>query len=584
MERQGGGVNRSSGHNSVPCSAVLHAPRLNTDVRLIELLDAAVWLFQQQRSADTREQVVHIVLHPVGSPWVRWVRAWIAAQTVTAVLRKLWRIASAAIDGQRTDTARMSLLAQIRAGRSGARVRVGPQQSIHIQQACVEYWAVLRSTLTACVRAAQIWTRFFRGGSLDAQAVLATRYAGVHIGDVIASECIRVSPLAGGSLSHCGSWAVFWCLVDAVYTVDYVKERMRRPEGRSYVTVAEPTYLEAIYLRVLQQHGFSNLELFDYCGQIYAAGPTELWKGALVARPSVGRKLSSAQREQVKRYLDERLSVKGRHLWYMDAGQTGHEPAGLVDHEGRELTRDEAALTVVLFLHSFDDAQYQFGLDGFADLYAWTVASIDACLRNSNIGRVLIKEHPNVDPDVCASDRIAVGRLKARYRHEARVRFINRYAAVNAVASLGRVCGITCHGSVAEELVAAGVPVIGSAHAPWGKHYPFLATWDSPKEYADIVGQLTVEAWRPPNLDEMNALEQFIEEYRLKGLREQALPVIWQWVVWESGLADASRRELDAYANRRVTELHPDSTGLTAWLQSRAHRYAQPAAAVCVNQ
>jgi hypothetical protein len=214
-----------------------------------------------------------------------------------------------------------------------------------------------------------------------------------------------------------------------------------------------------------------------------------------------------------------------------------------------------------------------FGLDGFEDLYDWTVVTIDECLGNRHIGRVLIKGHPNIELVTVSADKHAVERLRRRFQHEPRVAFIDPRTDIKALTSLGLVYGITHHGSVAEELVAVGLPVIASSTAPWKKNYPFLRLWDSPSEYVAILRGLKTTDWSAPGSREMEALLQYVHEYRLNILPGEDLPVSVQWMVWDDNTIDILDSAIATLEERRIAELEADSPQLIEWLRDRAKGY-----------
>jgi hypothetical protein len=214
-----------------------------------------------------------------------------------------------------------------------------------------------------------------------------------------------------------------------------------------------------------------------------------------------------------------------------------------------------------------------FGLDGFEDLYEWTVVSIDECLGNRHIGRVLVKEHPNIDLATFPGDKHAVERLRTRYHQESKLKYIDRRTDIKALRSLGLLYGITNHGSVAEELVAVGLPVIASSKGPWGKGYPFLHLWHSPEEYIAVLRGLTFSEWSPPGQAEQDALARFVTEYRMTVLPGQELPVSVQWMLWENRNIDILSCDISTEAERRIAELEPDSVSLVDWLRKRARLY-----------
>lgn len=555
----------------------IYSTRLNCGAYLLTLLNAGVWLAEHLGTGPHRQRLIEIQLHPVGSPWMRWVRALF---DLSSLPDKVHRFASsrglipfANERGSSTDHRGPTIIDLVQIQSSSVRIQVDETLAISIERIKVGYAESAWPTIRAWVSAIRYWKACQENGRLNVQALLRLRYRDILVGDLIASETIKRIPSAGGSLRHCDSVILFGCLVDVVYTVDYILGRNWSARGSEYVATSETTYLEELYRRTLTLHGVGALELNDYSGRLRILAPGKELPNPFIVRAWKRGALSAHQRDRTQRYLAERVSDAARHLWYMFVGHNEGEQGRVVDERGHVIARDDQSLTVVIFLHGFDDAQYMFGLDGFEDLYEWTLVTIDECLGNRQIGRVLIKEHPNIDLVPFSADKRAVKRLRHRYQNEPSVAFIDRRTDIKALTSLGLVYGITHHGSVAEELVAVGVPVIASSIAPWRKNYPFLRLWDSPSEYVTILRSLRTVDWRAPDSREMEALLQYVYEYRLNILPGEDLPVSVQWMKWDDNTLDVLDGDITAKEERRIAELKSDSPQLINWLRERARYY-----------
>jgi hypothetical protein len=149
---------------------------------------------------------------------------------------------------------------------------------------------------------------------------------------------------------------------------------------------------------------------------------------------------------------------------------------------------------------------------------------------------------------------------------------------VKAFAGLGCVCGLTNYGSVAEECVPAGIPMIASAKGPWGTHYPFLRVWESPAEYVALLRRLTAAEWRPPGEREMEALAEFVFEYRVNIRPAADVPLWFQWAALQDPSINILDRDVIEKVERRIVDLEPDAPSLIGWLRERAmiHRTDRP--------
>lgn len=557
---------------------VIHSPRLQCNAYLIDLLHAAVWLSESRRAALKDSQSVEIWLHPVGSPWTKLAHGLIDPKTLFRYIdRRLRGMRRRSVDHPGVDPVvdTESLIEQIHRRRT-VTIQGSGRTKIIVGVRAV---GVVRSavhTLGAIFRTWRAWMTCSARGRLDIEGLLALSYRDVRIGDLVASTVLSGETAAGGSLRDCRLSAILLALFDAIYTLDHIARTSEIIHQNEYVTVPESTYLEAIYLRALQHAGLTVLELYDYRGTPCVYSPGESLRRPEIARPTTGPS-GIKESENAERYLQERLANDRKHLWYMHDPKNAGIDDELVDQSVKPLARDDNLLTIVIFLHSCIDAQYSFGTDGFEDLYDWTLASIDGCLRNPQVGRVLIKRHPGIDLERYPGDKYAEEKLRVRYLSDEKVTFINRHANINNLTTLGRVYGITHHGSVAEELVAAGIPCIASTHAPWGDNYAFLRVWHRPQDYRQILQGLTVDGWQAPGSAEREALVRFVTEYRLSVKREAALPISMQWMVWKDRETDIRDPDLSEKTERSISALRGDSPELIDWLGEWASIYARSA-------
>ena len=550
----------------------IHGPRLKSNAHLLELLSAGVWLAEQANDTRRGPSSIEVLLHPLGSPWIRLVAILFRPGTIPAFLRKVLncdeRPGRSDTEMQRSGT---TIIEEVRGGSSPVSLHVNEDLKLTIKRVRPGYVKTACWTLRAAWNALRCLNACYSKRRLNVHKFLSLSDRGIQIGDLVVSDTISIHPDSGGRVRHCSILDLFIGLTNAIYTISYIQETAGpwHGPGAHYVAISERTYLEGIYPRALRQRGVPFLELYDYSGRLRIVAPDDEVPNPSVARPPDGRPLSHREREAAHNYLAERVSETGRLLWYMNVGRNTNAGDRVVDDRGNVIAHDRQRLTIVMCLHSFDDALYWYGNDGFEDLYEWTVVSIDECLQNPQVGRVLIKEHPNVDPIEFLGDKHAVRLLRARYSEHPKVRFIDRRTNVNALNSLGYVYGITNHGSIAEELVGAGLPVIASSKGPWGAHYPFPRLWHSPEEYVTILRGLTVEDWCPPTEAENEALAQFINEYRLIGPPDQDLPIWLQWMLWQDGSVDILARDIAQRVERKIAELEPDSPQLIEWLRDR---------------
>ena len=363
--------------------------------------------------------------------------------------------------------------------------------------------------------AIKLWLGLYVAGKLDARRLLQLKYEGVLIGDLIASTSLRSYPESGGSLHK--SRGLLSLIARSVALVDYCKNHLSIVDNNDvYVTIPEPTYLQAIYRRSLHSFGANILETHHYNGYKKIIESSKvLTNPAIVQNP--GLKIRNVNREKSIAYLNSRIEKPSESLWYMYNGVNRSDEL-LFDLNGVEVRIQGDQLYAVVFLHSFDDGQYYFGLDGFDDLYEWTTETIDQLLENKNVNTIFVKRHPNLNYSRCPGDLVAFQRLTKRYKQRERVVWLGKDVSPKAFVNSGKFFGITHHGSVAEELVFLGVPVIAGTCAPWGSAYKFVHTWRSPTEYREMLKSFSLDVWSRPSDYMRNDLYRFVQEYRIDTL------------------------------------------------------------------
>lgn len=322
------------------------------------------------------------------------------------------------------------------------------------------------------------------------QRLLSFKLDGVLIGDLAASSALRLCPSCRGSLR--GKWLeMLEQLINAAIFINYIRNFLRTQDplvNKNHIAmVREPAYLDGCYLRFLGMHGAqilnTNCPIKLY--ELHQIG-NDLYSDFKVSPSSI--RLTSSQIRSSIDYLDERVESPASKLSYM-SGQLPVQNQ-LLDIDGEPLYLHNSDRVAVLFLHSFDDAQFIFGPDGFLDLYDWTIWTLDKLINNPQYTRILIKPHPNVNyySSEYPGDKAAVDRL------------LRNYPATNKVSWLHSTCGplsfwrlsckliaITHHGSIAEELTHLDVPVISSICSPWSAHYKFVFSWEDPQQYLEML-------------------------------------------------------------------------------------------------
>ena len=482
-------------------------------------INAMVWLSKQPRYSQVRESaelsIEIVLLPPVGSNLFLARPLQPLKQILKSLLRKLpekWKKRlPARLQIKRIKRINsQSLYHQVYSGKTVCFTYEKISFSIKLFRERVLRHGLL--WLRSKVRAFVLWRECFKEKTFIPSYFLGLSYQGVHIGDLAAAHTLRTHPKLGGSLQACKG--LFNKLADAIYICDLSKTLCFDNKVENYVMVFELCYLYAIYQRNFHALGAHIIT-------------TELYKKEFLVIPA-GQEFSNpgfvlpplcevVDTQKVISYMDDRLLNPTKCLRYMYRGANNNTSEMINDMYGKTVDISKTGLTVIVFLHSFSDAQYIFGLDGFDNLYHWTIFTIDTCLMNKSIDRVLIKPHPNVDIRFFyPGDKVALDRIFNKYKGNPRVIFLDKFCPLVALSKGGKLYGITHHGSVAEEMVYLKQPVIASVYAPWGVHYPFVKTWQTVEEYKNILESISSHGWAAPSELERAWLFRYVHEYRFK--------------------------------------------------------------------
>lgn len=325
----------------------------------------------------------------------------------------------------------------------------------------------------------------FRGAKL-----LKLKYKQIPIGDLAGSSALRLRPYGGGCLNK-SKLAVLEQLINAVAIVQYCERNLKSKISacplEHTVMVREESYLDAIYARLGKRYGARIVSMYSPIS-VYAfvnEDALPYHKARIVRRSD--NKLTRETLAEIAHYMKNRLCDPSTALEYMKNGL--NSTSALTDTKGNQISCDADSCYAAVFLHSFDDAQFTYGPDGFSDLYHWTVFTIKTLLANKSVQAIYVKRHPNVDYDQYPGDRTAIQRLLRAFHLKTRVIWLDPSCSVTSLRKAGRFIGVTHHGSIAEELVWSDIPVIASTKSPWSTKYQFAYLWANQSEYRELLSR-----------------------------------------------------------------------------------------------
>lgn len=367
------------------------------------------------------------------------------------------------------------------------------------------------SYLSCFLESVKLWRNCRLNGNTDFTSVLNLKYDGILIGDLVCSTALRRYPASGGSLKKNGQ--LFDTFFSAISICKYITANFANNLVDAYVCAPEPTYLHSIYKRALHALGANVIESAELNGKLKIYTQRDKLDYPYVKPTSCELdQLTAASINVSKKYIENRITGQ-EQIWYMYYGQNKKECKQILTNEGFLINIDISKNYAVIFLHSFDDGQYYFGVDCFLDLWEWTIFTIDTLVKSSSCDLVIIKQHPNVDKR-CPGDLIAFECLLQRYSHKDKVLFVAKDTSLMDIRLIKNVVGITHHGSVAEELTWLGIPVIGSFYAPWRDNYKFLTTWKFKQEYQELLNSMFSRVHQNNDLVEQELL-RYLYDYRI---------------------------------------------------------------------
>jgi hypothetical protein len=495
---------------------VLHSTASHGAFYLFKLIDTSIWLLsnnrkQQKSLPDNKDEIVlELILHPIMDRISFLVfLSRIKRRLLSGIVK--FKITKTALNtGSRTEE--LSLYDTVY--RTKKEVSINTELGlIRIKLADKPLGSDILTWIKCYLKTIDFWLTIHRKGELVPARLLNLNYMGIIFGDLIASNALRInSKKSGGSISSCPG--LFIVIFKALLIIEYIINEVKNIDSNSYVIIPEPTYLHGIYRRLLHSRGVNSIEPRYYSSEFKIIEPFLPLENPLIVENPIKTVLNDARRQRAISYLQERLQVPGK-LWYMSQGNNSNDDK-LVDLNDDIVITHKDKLYAGIFLHSFDDAQYLFGIDGFNDIFHWTKFTIEKLLSNKNIDTIFIKQHPNIDYARYPGDKVAVEKLKNSYRNNPRVIWLKSNCSLNAFPGIDFFVGITHHGSIAEELTSINIPVIASTFAPWGKAFRFLQTWSDRNEYSDMLKNLNIGNIKKPSDNEMDELYRFVTEYRIE--------------------------------------------------------------------
>jgi len=148
---------------------------------------------------------------------------------------------------------------------------------------------------------------------------------------------------------------------------------------------------------------------------------------------------------------------------------------------------------IVIYAHSFSDAQLMYGNDGFFSVYDWLVFTLNI-LKNTK-RKVIVKGHPNFyakgyKSNVIEMDlkiwNIVVNRF-SKYKNIHFIKTIESNFSLLSRCDNSKTTLITHHGNAIVEGLYLGFNGISSICSPWGRQYNICKMWSCISQYREIL-------------------------------------------------------------------------------------------------
>lgn len=333
------------------------------------------------------------------------------------------------------------------------------------------------SFITLTYKVVVDYLNYFRRSALKRRSYLEYQVTHIYSGLHILSEALRSDYKSCGSVfqSRLGILAALYKLNRSVAAYEEV---VFPKECVAFVGGPDQEYIYGFFSRFMSDRGAYFIET-EGMQRPYIKRKL---KGRSYARLKIsprGGGLPRVEKEKISDYYKSRIARPWEVFDDIDYLQKTHSSCeDVIKLNG---------VSVIVYLHSFTDAQYVYGYDGYTDLMDWAFSTISLLNSNEYVSRVIVKSHPGIDPVYHPGDVIANEYLKSRLSTLEKIQWVESHFNVEHINSSGSVVGVTHHGSVAEELVFNKIPVIASTYSPWGEEYKFGFWWDDLKEYESLI-------------------------------------------------------------------------------------------------
>lgn len=302
----------------------------------------------------------------------------------------------------------------------------------------------------------------------------------IHYGLRVLSHCMRYSDDSNGKIESIKN--IQYEVFRALNIINYTFKASKKSKY-DYSCIMEKYYLFGLFADTLDAVGVQRLEFDGERGRLLPIEPSE---------------------EDYKSYMSE---IKE----YISL-RTNNPSMMMVDNKKSMKTRHNIKCEpndniVVIYLHSFVDAMYRHGYDGFNDMYEWLEFTVNTLIKNTH-NQIFIKDHP--DGKRHEKHTNLVNELREIYSSITRVKWLPTDVSVYSFEGVNNYIGITHHGTVSEEHAILDLPVVDSVYSHRGYEYRLGFTWKSIKDYEKILLNLDKYITKKSDKERQKRLHKYI--------------------------------------------------------------------------
>jgi len=406
--------------------------------------------------------------------------------------------------------------------------------------------------------------KYFKKSALKQKLYLKYQVSNIYAGLHILSEALRSDYRSYGSILHC-RLGILAALYKLHSSLNSYKKIVLPRETNTFVCGPAQEYIYGFFSRFLSDQGACFIDTSCMQAPFIKQNLKDKYYSRLkIYRPKNDDTIPDKQK--IFDHYKTRIEFPWLSLDYMHFLKNKKvTDKKIINIKG---------LTVILYLHSFTDAQYYYGYDGYNDLMHWALRTVHILNSNKHVSRIIIKPHPGINPIHHPGDAIANKYLKSKSLQLEKVQWADFHFDVNHFKSSELLVGVTHHGSVAEELVFSKIPVIASTNAPWGKEYKFGYWWNNQKEYEDLISSKSITNLVVTNaqIDELcrYAKDQY---FNINSDVNFQIDSSWQDMLKIYDKEDCHEHSQNMeQINYLISELEPEEKKFKEYIAKRIHR------------